>query len=273
MTAAFAADGIDELLCGLYPRRGTPEGFAAEPRTVHVRATDVPGAAWSVFLGDPARAERGTEPTAAPDCVYEGTARDLYLALWNRLPLADLDSSPGTRPWRTAGGSCSRCDRGAHTRAAGGAPDLHGPCRGARRQGERHQQRASPTAASGSRTPRSCDATGPRPQRGTDVERRGGEAARQGRRLGRRVQGLRDQCGADGERERALKEYENDGRGRVARCQREQPPADEQRAPLTTSSGTGRTSAIRPAAVTPRNEPSPNSASTTGTQPSPNPAT
>ncbi|MGP3977428.1 maleylpyruvate isomerase family mycothiol-dependent enzyme [Streptomyces sp. 8N114] len=103
VTDAFAADGIDELLCGFYPRRGTPEGFAAEPRTVHVRATDAPVAAWTVFLGDPARAERGTEPTAAPDCVYEGTARDLYLALWNRLPLTDLtllgDASVAHR-WR-----------------------------------------------------------------------------------------------------------------------------------------------------------------------------
>ncbi|MGI5351781.1 maleylpyruvate isomerase family mycothiol-dependent enzyme [Streptomyces sp. CA-250714] len=93
LPAAFAADGTDELLCGFYPRRGTPEGFAAEPRTVYVRATDVPGAAWTVFLGDPARADRVTGPPAAPDCVYEGTAGDLYLALWNRLPLEDLTLS------------------------------------------------------------------------------------------------------------------------------------------------------------------------------------
>ncbi|MBO8192318.1 maleylpyruvate isomerase family mycothiol-dependent enzyme [Streptomyces oryzae] len=91
--AAFAADGVDELLCSFYPRGGTPEGFAADPRTVYVRATDVPGAAWTAFLGDPARAERVTEPPAAPDCTYEGTAGDLYLALWNRLPLSDLSLS------------------------------------------------------------------------------------------------------------------------------------------------------------------------------------
>ncbi|WP_239501838.1 hypothetical protein [Streptomyces qinglanensis] len=57
---------------------------------MHLRATDVPGADWTAVLGDPARAERATAPPTAPDCVYEGTARDLYLALWNRLPLSDL---------------------------------------------------------------------------------------------------------------------------------------------------------------------------------------
>ncbi|MBO8189748.1 maleylpyruvate isomerase family mycothiol-dependent enzyme [Streptomyces spirodelae] len=86
----FAADGVDEVLCGFYPRRGTPEGFAAEPRTVHIRATDVPGAAWSVFLGEPARAERAAQPPTAPDCEYEGAAGDLYLVLWNRMPLTEL---------------------------------------------------------------------------------------------------------------------------------------------------------------------------------------
>lgn len=90
LAAEFAADGVDELLCGFYPRRGTPDGFAADPRTVLVRATDVYGAVWAVFLGDPARAERVTEPPPAPDCVYEGTAEDLYLTLWNRRPLSDL---------------------------------------------------------------------------------------------------------------------------------------------------------------------------------------
>ncbi|MFE9392190.1 maleylpyruvate isomerase family mycothiol-dependent enzyme [Streptomyces sp. NPDC006784] len=93
LPAGFAADGVDELLCGFYPRGGTPEGFASDPRTLHLRATDVAGAAWTAVLGDPARAERATAPPAAPDCVYEGTAQDLYLALWNRLPLSELTLS------------------------------------------------------------------------------------------------------------------------------------------------------------------------------------
>ncbi|NSC21110.1 maleylpyruvate isomerase family mycothiol-dependent enzyme [Streptomyces albus subsp. chlorinus] len=90
LDAGFAADGIDELLRGFYPRRGVPAPFAASPRTLYVRATDVPGAAWTVHLGEPPRAEAAAEVPAAPDCVYEGRATDLYLVLWNRLPLSAI---------------------------------------------------------------------------------------------------------------------------------------------------------------------------------------
>ncbi|WP_055499764.1 maleylpyruvate isomerase family mycothiol-dependent enzyme [Streptomyces albus] len=101
--AGFAADGVDELLCDFYPRRATPDDSADAPRTVHVRATDVPDAAWTVPLGDPAAVRRSAEPPAAPDCVYEGTAADLYLALWNRRPLSELmiEGDPSVaRRWR-----------------------------------------------------------------------------------------------------------------------------------------------------------------------------
>ncbi|WP_020674123.1 maleylpyruvate isomerase family mycothiol-dependent enzyme [Amycolatopsis nigrescens] len=82
---AFAADGIDELLAGFYP--GAASVLRVEsPKTLRFRATDVPEATWTLHLSDgQPRAER-TEAGAA-DCVYEGTAADLYLVLWNRLPL------------------------------------------------------------------------------------------------------------------------------------------------------------------------------------------
>jgi uncharacterized protein (TIGR03083 family) len=83
----FAADGVDELLCGFAPRTKVPEDAARTPRTLAVRATDVDGAVWTVRLGERVRAERVTEPLPEADLVYEGSASDLYLTLWNRLPL------------------------------------------------------------------------------------------------------------------------------------------------------------------------------------------
>ncbi|WP_327391984.1 maleylpyruvate isomerase family mycothiol-dependent enzyme [Streptomyces sp. NBC_01186] len=91
--SGFAADGIDELLCGFAPRIKVPEGAARTPRTLAVRATDVDGALWTVRLGEPGerlRAEKVTEPLPEADLVYEGSASDLYLTLWNRLPLTTV---------------------------------------------------------------------------------------------------------------------------------------------------------------------------------------
>ncbi|MFD7130737.1 maleylpyruvate isomerase family mycothiol-dependent enzyme [Streptomyces sp. NPDC059894] len=82
---AFAADGVDELLRALHAR---PESRVrtVTPRVLRVRATDADDAVWTVRLSsEPPKAERGAEGDA--DCEVTGTAAQLYLALWNRLPL------------------------------------------------------------------------------------------------------------------------------------------------------------------------------------------
>lgn len=87
LAPGFAADGIDELLTGIYPGRDTSLRFD-KPWTLSVRATDVPGGSWTVRLSDgPPRATRtGDDAPKHADCTYTGKAADLYLVLWNRLP-------------------------------------------------------------------------------------------------------------------------------------------------------------------------------------------
>ena len=86
----FAADGIDELLCGFLARR-RGRLVADPPVTLAVRATDVE-AAWTVAVHPDHR-----EVTAGPgglegaDCLVEGPASDLYLVLWNRAGTEPLD--------------------------------------------------------------------------------------------------------------------------------------------------------------------------------------
>lgn len=80
--AAFAVDGIDELLLGFYSRKGGR--LVADPSvTIGVRATDASADdAWTVALNpDGRQISRGE---AAGDCVLSGAASDLYLLLWNR---------------------------------------------------------------------------------------------------------------------------------------------------------------------------------------------
>ncbi|MFC5721580.1 maleylpyruvate isomerase family mycothiol-dependent enzyme [Streptomyces gamaensis] len=78
----FAADGLDELLAFHALEAGKVR--AAPPRTLRLRATDS-GAVWTVRLSDaPPRVER-TDRGAA-DCELSGTASELYLTAWNRLP-------------------------------------------------------------------------------------------------------------------------------------------------------------------------------------------
>jgi uncharacterized protein (TIGR03083 family) len=80
----FAVDGIDELLLGFYSRPRS-RVRSATPRTFGVRARS---ASWILHIGaEGAQAERGDGPA---DCVVEGSATDLYYALWNRLPLHDF---------------------------------------------------------------------------------------------------------------------------------------------------------------------------------------
>ena len=85
--AAFAADGVGELLEGFVPR-GRRLRSDVE-RTLRVRCSEVPAASWLVTFG-PDRAQttpgdsQGAGEDGSPDCVVTGVAEDLYLALWNR---------------------------------------------------------------------------------------------------------------------------------------------------------------------------------------------
>jgi uncharacterized protein (TIGR03083 family) len=94
----FAVDGIDEILCGFHARARS-RVRTDRPRVLRVRATgagDEPGddAVWTVRLsaeppvterGGPAGTGAGAETAA--DAEISGPAAELYLALWNRLPL------------------------------------------------------------------------------------------------------------------------------------------------------------------------------------------
>ncbi|MFI7316384.1 maleylpyruvate isomerase family mycothiol-dependent enzyme [Streptomyces venezuelae] len=86
LDAAFAVDGIEELLFGFHAREKS-RVRSAVPRALRVRATD--GPTWTVRLSDgPPAAEHGA--TAPADCEVSGPATRLYLALWNRLPFPEV---------------------------------------------------------------------------------------------------------------------------------------------------------------------------------------
>jgi uncharacterized protein (TIGR03083 family) len=82
-----AVDGIDELLTAFVPRRSSklkPD----TTRTIGVQPTDA-GAAWLVTAG-PEGATTERERGDA-DVIVRGSAADLYLLVWNRRQLDDLD--------------------------------------------------------------------------------------------------------------------------------------------------------------------------------------
>jgi uncharacterized protein (TIGR03083 family) len=81
----FALDGIDELICGFYSRKGG-RLRSETPRTLAVTAG---GRTWRVHIGpDGPRGEPGEGPS---DGAVEGRADAVYLALWNRGRLTDLE--------------------------------------------------------------------------------------------------------------------------------------------------------------------------------------
>ncbi len=83
MDAAFAADGVGELLECFVPRRST-KLRAEEPASLLVGCTDEE-AAWLLRIGsDGVTTEVLPGVEAGADCTVRGAANDLYLALWNR---------------------------------------------------------------------------------------------------------------------------------------------------------------------------------------------
>ncbi|MEU9117312.1 maleylpyruvate isomerase family mycothiol-dependent enzyme [Streptomyces sp. NPDC048483] len=115
LPAAFAADGIDELLAGFHGQDHS-QVRTAVPKTLRVRATDTVDADWTMHLSSaPPRTVRTTgsapehirqEQEAPVDCTIEGPAEELYLALWGRLPFDKLTVTGDdalTALWREAG--------------------------------------------------------------------------------------------------------------------------------------------------------------------------
>ncbi|MFG2824676.1 maleylpyruvate isomerase family mycothiol-dependent enzyme [Kitasatospora sp. NPDC048365] len=83
---AFAEDGIAELLTRFLVRPKTPLR-SERPRTLLVRTTDRP-ASWLVTVSqEPVVTQELPDGAPAADCVVSGRAHELYLLLWNRLPL------------------------------------------------------------------------------------------------------------------------------------------------------------------------------------------
>ncbi|MFJ3705735.1 MULTISPECIES: maleylpyruvate isomerase family mycothiol-dependent enzyme [unclassified Streptomyces] len=91
IAAAHAEDGIDELLAGFHARDRS-RVRTDSPRTLRIRAVDT-DAVWTVRLsaGPPLTVRGATGLDSSADCTLSGTAEQLYLALWNRLPLSSVD--------------------------------------------------------------------------------------------------------------------------------------------------------------------------------------
>ncbi|GAA2271422.1 maleylpyruvate isomerase family mycothiol-dependent enzyme [Streptomyces atrovirens] len=87
----FAVDGVDELLRGFHARPKSRVRTPA-PRVLRVRATDA-DAVWTVRLSqEPPVTSRGADGDA--ECELAGPAEQLYLALWNRVPIPAVSGDP-----------------------------------------------------------------------------------------------------------------------------------------------------------------------------------
>ncbi len=96
VTRQVALDGIDEVLTGFHTR-GRSLLRSDQPFTLAVRPRDV-RRAWLVRVSDePAVVERSDGHRGHADHVLEGTAEQLYLALWNR---SDEVTGEGYEFWR-----------------------------------------------------------------------------------------------------------------------------------------------------------------------------
>jgi uncharacterized protein (TIGR03083 family) len=96
---ALAADGIDELLTG-FITRGKGRLHATEPYVLLIQTADT-GHAWTVRISD-GPIETTVGQTAQPDVVFSGTARQLYLSLWNRADEITTDGRPDVLDqWRS----------------------------------------------------------------------------------------------------------------------------------------------------------------------------
>ncbi|WP_181807874.1 maleylpyruvate isomerase family mycothiol-dependent enzyme [Streptomyces shenzhenensis] len=87
----FAVDGIDELLRGFHARPRS-RVRSEHPRVMRVRTVDA-DAAWTVRLSArPPVTELGAHDDATAELA--GPADQLYLALWNRVPVPTVHGDP-----------------------------------------------------------------------------------------------------------------------------------------------------------------------------------
>lgn len=85
--AAFAVDGLDELLLGFMDRPGG-RLRADQPCSLVLQATDTHDG-WTVRIEPDGRVV--TREAGDGDCIVKGPAAVLYVVLWNRLPFDALD--------------------------------------------------------------------------------------------------------------------------------------------------------------------------------------
>ena len=86
----FAADGVDELLTGFLARSMRRGRWQGRPGRLGIHGRDEAGEAdWLVVTApDGASVSRAAGPA---DCDVTGSAASLYLAVWNRGPVAGLE--------------------------------------------------------------------------------------------------------------------------------------------------------------------------------------
>lgn len=86
--AALAADGIEEVLELFAPQRLLFEELDAAGQTIHLHATDIDSGEWTItFSADGLTWERSH---TKGDVAARGTASDLLLLLWSRIPPSRL---------------------------------------------------------------------------------------------------------------------------------------------------------------------------------------
>ncbi|MGH2747116.1 MAG: maleylpyruvate isomerase family mycothiol-dependent enzyme [Actinomycetota bacterium] len=84
--STLAVDGIDEFLDFFLP--DALEGSAAPDKSVHIHCTDAPGEWLVSFVDGDARVER---VHSKGDAAVRGTASDLLLLLWRRVPAQEVE--------------------------------------------------------------------------------------------------------------------------------------------------------------------------------------
>jgi uncharacterized protein (TIGR03083 family) len=82
-----ALDGIDEFLTGFLPRARTPL-HSDRPLSLLI-APEFSDRRWTVAISQdlPVNMRGACEADSPADCIVSGLASDIYLALWNRVPL------------------------------------------------------------------------------------------------------------------------------------------------------------------------------------------
>jgi uncharacterized protein (TIGR03083 family) len=79
----LAADGVDEVVTMMFPRQVRLGRIPALPHGIQLSLIDAPEITYTL-VGD------GTDPHAATVATVSGTAQDVLLALWRRLPVDAL---------------------------------------------------------------------------------------------------------------------------------------------------------------------------------------